>query len=106
MKRDIRDKWVENLLSGKYKQGEGVLRCTDGDKHSYCCLGVLCDILDPKGWDGDKSRHTYKMFGSQYLSNETLEKVGMLGGEQRQLSHMNDIGDTFETIAAWIQRNL
>lgn len=41
------EKWKEALLSGKYKQGVGVLR-TPEDK--YCCLGVACDISGLGEW--------------------------------------------------------
>lgn len=38
--------WLEALRSGKYEQGNSVLRTGD-DK--YCCLGVLCDIAAKAG---------------------------------------------------------
>ena len=41
MNNELRNLWVEALRSGKYKQGKGRLR--DGD--TYCCLGVLCDLV-------------------------------------------------------------
>lgn len=44
MHQEIAKKWAEELRSGRYKQGVGYLR--KGDK--YCCLGVLCEIMDPK----------------------------------------------------------
>ena len=47
-KDDVKTKWLDALRSGKYKQGRGILRRPDG---SFCCLGVLCDIIDPNGWD-------------------------------------------------------
>lgn len=53
MDADIKRKWVEALRGGKYEQGRGVLR----DGSAYCCLGVLCDLIDPEAWhldvDGD-----------------------------------------------------
>jgi hypothetical protein len=47
MKAELKQKWLEALRSGKYKQGQAVLR-TSADR--FCCLGVLCDIVDPSGW--------------------------------------------------------
>lgn len=38
----IKEDWIKALRSGKYKQGTGCLR--KGDE--YCCLGVLCEVLD------------------------------------------------------------
>lgn len=35
----VKEQWVAELRSGKYKQGKGNLR--KGDR--YCCLGVLCE---------------------------------------------------------------
>lgn len=40
MRRDIKEKWVAELRSGKYKQGTGYLRRND----EFCCLGVLCEL--------------------------------------------------------------
>lgn len=34
----MRDKWVAALRSGKYKQGQGSLRTSEG---AHCCIGVL-----------------------------------------------------------------
>ena len=40
MNPEIKQKWVDALLSGKYEQGSEKLRGANG----YCCLGVLCDL--------------------------------------------------------------
>jgi hypothetical protein len=40
MNPEIKQKWVDALLSGKYDQGSEKLRSEQG----YCCLGVLCDL--------------------------------------------------------------
>lgn len=36
--------WVGNLRSKKYRQGYKMLLTSNGE---HCCLGVLCDIIDP-----------------------------------------------------------
>jgi hypothetical protein len=41
MKPEIKQKWIDALRSGKYKQGRGYLRTS---RDEYCCLGVLCDL--------------------------------------------------------------
>jgi hypothetical protein len=43
MKPEIKQKWVEALRSGDYKQTKGMLRRTTPEQ-SYCCLGVLTDL--------------------------------------------------------------
>jgi hypothetical protein len=63
--KEYKEKWVEALRSGKYKQGKGCLK--KGDE--YCCLGVLCDIVDPEylGVNGHRSHLPYHI----------LDKTGM-----------------------------
>lgn len=43
---EFKERFIEALLSGKYKQDKGRLRTSIG----YCCLGVLCDLFDPDKW--------------------------------------------------------
>jgi len=38
--------WIDALRSGDYEQGVGTLN-RDG---KFCCIGVLCDLIDPDGW--------------------------------------------------------
>ena len=45
MHKNIMEKWVNALRSGKYCKGRGVL--TEVKKNgtkNYCCLGVLCEL--------------------------------------------------------------
>lgn len=42
-----KEKILTALRSGKYKQGQNRLRGL-GDK--FCCLGVVCDVIDPTKW--------------------------------------------------------
>lgn len=48
MDAELKAKWVTALRSGEYRQGRYNLR-TASD--TYCCLGVLCDVINPDGWD-------------------------------------------------------
>ena len=41
----IKEKWLEALRSGKYRQTRGKLKSRNG---AFCCLGVLCDIQGAK----------------------------------------------------------
>ena len=40
--------WTDALRSKNYKQGKSRLRNTN---NTFCCLGVLCDLIDSKAWD-------------------------------------------------------
>lgn len=51
MRKDVAEKWVAALRSGKYEQGTTAL-CTliphfesEETDEQYCCLGVLCEIV-------------------------------------------------------------
>jgi hypothetical protein len=48
---DYARSWVKALRSGKYEQGFQSLAEIDGESIKHCCLGVLCDIVDPSGWN-------------------------------------------------------
>ena len=39
--------WRNALVDGSHHQGQKRLRLNDG---GMCCLGVLCDTLDPSRW--------------------------------------------------------
>lgn len=41
MNSDVKNLWIDALLSGKYKQGHNALKDESG---KYCCLGVLCEL--------------------------------------------------------------
>lgn len=46
MKPEVKNKFVEALRSGDYKQTSGALHLK-GD--GYCCLGVLCSLAEAEG---------------------------------------------------------
>jgi hypothetical protein len=93
-----RDKWVEALRSGKYKQGRGGLRDT---RFHYCCLGVLCDVIDPNGWNGVEHKGEIEL-----PVNSILSGVGLTLIDTGPLTRMNDSGQSFNVIARYIERNL
>jgi len=47
MNSEIKTRWLEALRSGNYTQTQHRLR----DKNGFCCWGVLCDIIEPEGWE-------------------------------------------------------
>lgn len=54
MDQDIKNRWIDALRSGNYKQTQNFLSTSDG----YCCLGVLCEIAVQDGVV-DKEGGTY-----------------------------------------------
>jgi len=46
----IRD-WIADLRSDEFQQAHGALRRTTASgKSHYCCLGVLCQRVNPNAW--------------------------------------------------------
>ena len=81
MNRNIRDRWIRELRSGKYKQTRERLRI--GDR--YCCLGVLCNIYSEErragSWDKLEEWRGPREF-SRYQKGE-FEFIDELGFKER-----------------------
>lgn len=119
MDKAIKRKWVKALRSGKYKQGKGHLK---DERGRFCCLGVLCNIIDPKGWsssaDDGGFAYTYDEETEDGEIPSTLRhKVGISFDHTTHLITMNDGREPghyegaasrrrFSTIATWIEENL
>jgi len=107
MDAQIKEKWVEALRSGKYEQGQSALK-RDG---RFCCLGVLCDIIDPSGWsEPEKTGYTrYSFEGNSdecWIPDTLEEKLGLVG-KTGTLMGMNDHDKkSFAEIADYIEKNL
>ena len=97
MDKKLKKKWVKALRSGQYQQTHGQLRTEEG----YCCLGVLCDVMDPTQWKGKKDH--FKWDGALLLLPS--DKV-LSGNDQTILSNKNDEYESFGMIADWIEENL
>lgn len=96
MNAELKAKWLAALRSDDYKQAHGQLR----DKTGYCCIGVLCDVIDPSGWIGD-----------DYADIETNAlPTPYITGVSRQMSlnlaEMNDAPHSFAEIADYIEQNI
>lgn len=49
MNQEIKDRWVNALESGRYRQGVGMLHTNHGGVEQFCCLGVLSDLAHLDG---------------------------------------------------------
>lgn len=108
MQPELKQKWIEALRSGKYKQGVGVLRSAT-DK--FCCLGVLCDITDNNSWKLNSyagyyyfKDRGYYLYGS--LNYDQVKDFGLYTRQISELVKMNDTGSTFQEISEYIEKNL
>lgn len=96
-------KWLEALRSGRYEQGQGYLK---NKKNKFCCLGVLCDLVDPTKWAYTYSAMSYEESRTwlPYSIKDMTRLVQML--VEDQLASMNDQGISFKEIANYIEENL
>jgi hypothetical protein len=111
MDKKTKELWLEELRCGRRKQTQGKLRSYESD--SFCCLGVLCEVLeyDKDGFDGYYHPEGYPLNGEgaadmfRYGESDEYISVGDLSEQDRsELIEMNDKGVSFPEIADWIER--
>ena len=130
MNSKVKEAWVNALRSGKYEQGSERLRSVSG----YCCLGVLCDIYAQEHnteWEFRGNEETnlqpmdywYYEGESEFLPESVMDWAELKtnnpqlrvdveeDGEDSwnykdEVSHLNDAGYTFTTIADLIEAQL
>lgn len=127
MNAEIAQKWIADLRSGKYKQGQGQL--CDGKTH--CCLGVLCEQAAAKEKLNDGQKCSRKLIDRQVrfddragmLSPRIYSWAAMDGRNRNEAGHAcwpsmrgqysptrdlvmdNDDGKTFAEIADIIEKH-
>ena len=117
MNKKVMKKWVKALLSGKYKQGQGLLKQTDHKNAiRHCCLGVLCELYNEDMKEKKKKKLTEEVDDDgvcrfnkqpQHLPNivknwaDLNDNVGSI----YSLAIINDDGKTFKTIAKIIEKH-
>jgi len=99
-----REKWIEALESGEYKQAQNTLRKDD----KFCCLGVACDINGIGHWENG----SYFVGKLEYHATLPYQVKDWLGlrtpaghGKEFSLSYYNDNGSTFQEIAEMLRKN-
>ncbi len=109
----LKQKWIDALRSGKFKQAQKTLKLDHGGGHeSFCCLGVLCEISALGRWTKHHNG-TYQIpineqtrfFGST-IPDYMLSKIGLNSIDQNALVRMNDSGESFEAIANHIENEI
>lgn len=112
----VKAQWVAALRSGKFKQATGQLR---HDKSSFCCLGVLCHLMNPRAWRNDDwGRPFYEGMedvpppivaawaGFPDMDDQWLKAQVTIDGGTSALAHHNDFGRTFAEIADAIEAQI
>lgn len=106
MNPELKQKWLAALRSGNYRQGQGQLHNAD---NQFCCLGVLCDIVDPSRWSDRDGGESYVYLGLTCISmpaESFLSDVGLTQLVADELADLNDHGATFTEIADRIEAEL
>jgi len=124
MLKSLRDEWLAALRSGKYAKTTGQLRTTKhSGEQSFCCLGVLCNVMDPNRYIADNDQY--------HFANGDISVAGIVPpvadelrlSDRREYSfydntpvsasidailvHMNDgESKSFAEIADWIEANV
>jgi hypothetical protein len=108
MNTEWKQKWVAALRSGEYKKGTRGLRSPNSEGgYNYCCLGVLCNLINPNAW-----RHSVFSPGNDfeerlsYVPDKISEEIGLSDDYQHELARLNDSGYSFAEIAEVIEREL
>lgn len=101
MDKNIKGKWIKALRSGEYKQGIHSLR----DNDCFCCLGVLCDVIDNGKWNRlDNGKLEYDGAG-EGLPVQLLEDINLSNATLSKLIWLNDVEKaSFQKIADWIEK--
>jgi hypothetical protein len=127
MNPQVKENWVNALLSGEYKQGTGNLKSGTG----FCCLGVLCDLYAKEhneDWETattfvsldeeNPKPHDYWYFDgeSEFLPTKVMKWAGLDRFDPDielhdpvctfTLAELNDNGSTFGEIAKLIDEQL
>lgn len=101
MDLNLRNRWLDALRSGKYKQGRHFLR---NNADEFCCLGVLCDIYDPNKWKKREGDNAYIYDDNSISSLPSYLRKELGKAFQRDLIYFNDTDSlSFLEIADWIE---
>jgi hypothetical protein len=110
MDAELKSKWLTALRNGQYAQGRNFLRRNSDGTDGFCCLGVLCDLVDPTKWMGESDGGTRvysEIEGGRCWAPITVEHAAkMTHDESITLAKMNDDGKSFAEIADYIEAKL
>lgn len=108
MNQQMKARWIAALRSGEYRQARRYLKKGGG----FCCLGVLCDLVDPGGWsqallcEGEVVAWGHRDGDTGCPSSDLLAEVGLHTDSACHLANINDAGVSFDVIANYIEENL
>lgn len=110
MRKDIAQKWVDALRSGKYVQTQAVLTRNTEDGPRHCCLGVLCELAVASGdidiTVNNRDHHTSYDNRSGMPPGSVLAWAELPSTKADYYATMNDTDHaSFDEIASAIENN-
>ena len=107
MKSEIKQKWLDALRSGKYKQSYGYLYNPNKEgiyPVGYCCFGVLCEVTNI---EKDDKNEAYIFDGMKMYSRVPTGFCDLNQLDICDLMSMNDSRNhNFKSIANFIEVNI
>lgn len=109
MNQEIKQRWIEALRSGEYKQGyENLYHCG-----KFCCLGVLTDLyIKEHGlqWNQDSADLWSFETEGGVLPRSVMQWSGILEpnpiiGNAQATVHNDQRDESFTTIADYIEKD-
>lgn len=105
MTKELRDKWVTALRSGRYQRGKYCLRDREG---GFCPLGVLLDVSGLGEWIGGVDRpYRYKPHNGESPYRHHVPENLIPLKKQRAIISSNDFNQAdFHETARWVEENV
>jgi len=102
MNKENVSKWIEALRSGKYKQCKWVLKCESSiGEEKFCAIGLACEVFDNSKW--------LRVGGGLFNYDNVQSTVEWLNTDLAHINdvrHMNDSGESFDSIANFLENLL
>jgi hypothetical protein len=115
LEADIRTTWIARLRSGEYAPHQAQVSCTslrrwyrDKDFIGWHAMGILCDILNNRAWEGPTEVYgSYSWLDSYtHINPNATAAIGLDIEDVYTLERMGDWMLPFTDIADWIEKHL
>ena len=110
MKKNIKNKLLTALRSGKYTHTKGELeeiaKFSEDRTNKCCALGVLMKINGYDTWLIDNQWNGWGEDGQELPSQELLEEWGMDEEESNEIARYNDKAEDYNAVIKYIEENL
>lgn len=109
MNKEIAQKWVDALRSGKYEQTVATLTRLSEDGNTHCCLGILCELAVEDGVPitvSNSANFRYYDEASGMPPGPVYDWSGLDRNKTEKYASMNDTDKaSFDEIASAIEND-